>query len=117
VLVPILLGRGYTVRVLNRLLFGLEPLGAVSTNTTFELIPGDVRDIQTVFTAMKGCDAVIDLASIVGDSACAIDTQLSVEVNCGATRLFIDIFKARAATVSFRIHMQCIWRCLGSLSE
>jgi nucleoside-diphosphate-sugar epimerase len=117
VLVPILLGRGYTVRVLNRLLFGLEPLGAVSTNTTFELIPGDVRDIQTVFTAMKGCDAVIDLAAVVGDSACAIDTQLSVEVNYGASVCSSISAKLTLATVSFRIHMQCIWRRLGSLSE
>jgi nucleoside-diphosphate-sugar epimerase len=92
-LVPILLGRGYKVRVLDRLLFGSEPLNAVQGNANFELMVGDVRDIETVVAAVRDCDAVIDLAAIVGDPACAVNQQLSLEVNRAATRMLIDICK------------------------
>jgi nucleoside-diphosphate-sugar epimerase len=92
-LVPLLLSRGYKVRVLDRLLFGIEPLDAVLKHPNFELIVGDVRDIQSVVGAVRECDAVIDLAAIVGDPACAINKQLSVEVNRAATRMLIEICK------------------------
>lgn len=91
IVVPMLLGRGYKVRVLDRLLFGSESLSAVHEHPAFELKVGDVRDIQAVVGAMKQCDAVIDLAAIVGDPACAINRQLSLEVNRAATRMLIEI--------------------------
>jgi nucleoside-diphosphate-sugar epimerase len=91
VLVPILLDRGYRVRVLDSLLFGKESLKAIEKHANFELIPGDVRDIQAVVQTMKGVDAVIDLAAIVGDPACEENPQLAVEINRAATRMLIDI--------------------------
>ncbi len=92
-LVPMLLRRGYKVRVLDRLLFGADSLAEVQDNSNFELMVGDVRDIQMVVGAVKHCDAVIDLAAIVGDPACAVNKRLSLEVNRAATRMLIDISK------------------------
>ena len=90
-LVPMLLDRGYRVRVLDSLLFGKESLRAVENHPHFELIPGDIRDIRVVVETMKGCDAVIDLAAIVGDPACKEHPQLATEVNRAATRMLIDV--------------------------
>ncbi len=53
-LVPLLLDRGYKVRVLDSLLFGKESLKSVEKHLNFELIQGDVRDIQTVVQSTKG---------------------------------------------------------------
>ena len=92
-LVPMLLSRGYKVRVLDRLLFGPEPLEGVRENPNFELHVGDVRDIEAVVAAVRDCDAIIDLAAIVGDPACAVNHQLSLEVNRAATRMLVDICK------------------------
>ena len=92
-LVPILLSRGYRVRVLDRLLFGAESLDGLRGNPYFELMVGDVRDIEAVVAAVRDCDAVIDLAAIVGDPACAVNQQLSLEVNRAATRMLVDICK------------------------
>lgn len=90
-LVPLLLDRGYRVRVLDSLLFGKESLKAVEKHSNFELVPGDVREIEAVVQTMKGCDAVIDLAAIVGDPACAENPQLATEINRAATRMLIDV--------------------------
>jgi len=90
-LVPLLLDRGYQVRVLDSLLFGKESLKSVEKHLNFELIQGDVRDIQAVVHATKGCDAVIHLAAIVGDPACEENPQLATEINRAATRMLIDV--------------------------
>ena len=90
-LVPMLLDRGYSVRVLDSLLFGKESLKSVENHLKFEMIQGDVRDIQAVVQTMKGCDAVIHLAAIVGDPACEENPELAAEINRAATRMLIDV--------------------------
>jgi nucleoside-diphosphate-sugar epimerase len=91
VLVPMLLERGYRVRVLDSLLFGKESLKAVETHANFELVQGDIRDMQAVVQTMRGVDAVVDLAAIVGDPACEENPRLAVEINRAATRMLVDI--------------------------
>jgi len=91
VLVPQLLARNLKVRVLDSLLFGTQPLSSFVGNPNFELVNGDVRDIQAVVEAAKDCDAAIHLAAIVGDPACDVNKQLSMEINRAATRMLIDI--------------------------
>lgn len=90
-LVPMLLERGYGVRVIDSLLFGVQSLKSVINHPKFELLRGDVRDIQMVVHATKGVDAVIDLAAIVGDPACAENPQLAAETNRAATRMLVDV--------------------------
>jgi nucleoside-diphosphate-sugar epimerase len=90
-LVPLLLQRGYRVRVLDSLLFGDVSLASFKNDPGFELLVGDVRDIQAVVHAIKGCDAVIHLAAIVGDPACEENPHLAVEINRAATRMLIDV--------------------------
>lgn len=90
-LVPMLLHRGYNVRVLDSLLFGKASVRSFENHDNCELITGDVRDIEAVVQATKGCSAVIDLAAIVGDPACEENTQFAAEVNRAATRMLIDV--------------------------
>lgn len=92
-LVPMLLERGYKVRVLDSLIFGSDSLSPVASHINYEFVRGDVRDIQAVVNAMKGCDAVIHLAAIVGDPACEIDRSLTIEINRVATRMLVEIAK------------------------
>jgi nucleoside-diphosphate-sugar epimerase len=91
VLVPLLLRRGYRVRILDSLLFGDDALKSVKSDPSFELVRGDVREIEAVVQAMKGCDAVVDLAAIVGDPACEENPKLATEINRAATRMLIDV--------------------------
>lgn len=96
-IVPQLLERGYRARVLDLFLFGEESLATVKYNPYCELVYGDVRDIKAIVEAMRGCDAVIDLAAIVGDPACNENKPLAIEINRAATRLLVDIARGYGA--------------------
>ena len=91
VVVARLLQRGFKVRVLDSFLFGENALDDVRTRANCELIRGDVRDIGAVVKAIRGCDAVVDLAAIVGDPACEDNKHLAMEVNRAATRMLADV--------------------------
>jgi nucleoside-diphosphate-sugar epimerase len=94
VVVAQLIARGSKVRVLDAFLFGDKSLDAVKSNPNCELVRGDVRDAAVVAAAMKGCDAVVHLAAIVGDAACDENQQLAAEVNRAATRTLIEMAPA-----------------------
>jgi nucleoside-diphosphate-sugar epimerase len=91
VVVKQLLARGFNVRVLDSFLFGEGSLEDAKKNPNCELVRGDVRDIGAVVQAMRGCDAVVHLAAIVGDQACEENKQLAMEVNRAATRMLVDV--------------------------
>jgi nucleoside-diphosphate-sugar epimerase len=92
-LVEDLLGLGYRVRVLDSLLYGSEPLLPVRNHSDFQLMVGDCRNMQDVVRAVRGIDAIVDLAAIVGDPACEQDRDAALEINYGATRMLIEVAK------------------------
>jgi nucleoside-diphosphate-sugar epimerase len=91
VVVARFLQRGFRVRVLDSFLFGENSLDDIKEHAGCELVRGDVRDIGAVVKAMRGCDAVVHLAAIVGDPACDDNKQLAMEVNRAATRMLSDV--------------------------
>jgi len=86
-----LLDRGYTVRVLDNLTYGIHGLREISNHPKFGFIKGDRRDIQTAVEAVKGIDAVIHLAAIVGDPASALDPEETIEIDYLGTRMLADV--------------------------
>ena len=82
---------GKQVRVLDRLLHGQRYVAAALERDGIEVVEGDVRDGTVRATALAGVDAVVHLAAIVGDPACARDPELSNDVNvCASTALVAD---------------------------
>lgn len=79
-------GAGHEVRVLDSLLHDQEAVAALLEGAGAELVRGDVRDADARRTALAGADAVVHLAAIVGDPACALDPELSREVNVEGSR-------------------------------
>jgi nucleoside-diphosphate-sugar epimerase len=98
VLVDDLLRRGWPVRVLDALTVGDgRSLLHVWGRPGFEFVRGDVRVPEMRAAALAGADAVVHLASIVGDPACTRDPDLAREVNQGATTALVS--EAAAAGV------------------
>ena len=86
-----LLSRGYAVRVLDRLMYGTDPLREFVGHPQFKLIEGDVTDIAKLTEAVNGCRAVVHLAGLVGDPACAVDPDYTIHTNIVATRMAHDV--------------------------
>jgi nucleoside-diphosphate-sugar epimerase len=90
VVVHELLAAGRAVRVLDALIHASVPsLLLAWTDANFEFVQGDVRDLEARRTALRDVGAVVHLAAIVGDPACAREPELAQEVNFEATRLLV----------------------------
>ena len=92
-LLPKLLARGYHVRLLDLFLFGRDPIAKVVGHPNLDIIQADFRHVDQIVQAMRGVDDVIHLGAIVGDPACALDQELTVEVNLMATRMIAEVAK------------------------
>jgi nucleoside-diphosphate-sugar epimerase len=86
-LVPMLLAAGHEVLVLDSLMYGGGGILPLFGLEGFDFIRGDVTDAATLKRALRGRDAVIHLAAIVGYPACKRDPDVAVKVNLEATRL------------------------------
>jgi nucleoside-diphosphate-sugar epimerase len=80
---------GAQVRVLDSLLHGQEDIAAEQEQAGVTVVRGDMRDADARARALDGADAVVHLAAIVGDPACALDPALSHEVNVAATESLV----------------------------
>ncbi len=96
-LLPELLERGHHVRVLDLLLFGKSPIEKMVGHPRLELVHGDFRHVQSVVEAMRDIDTVVHLGAIVGDPACNLDEDLTIDVNLSATRVLAQL--AQSANV------------------
>jgi nucleoside-diphosphate-sugar epimerase len=90
VLVHRLLGAGYRVAVLDSLVFGGQALLPLLAQANFRFIPGDVRDRASLDRALDGAAAVVHLAAIVGDPACAAAPETALAVNRDASIGLLD---------------------------
>jgi nucleoside-diphosphate-sugar epimerase len=94
-LVERLLDLGLEVSVLDAMHFGEETLSRVAGHPKLSVIREDFRHIEALTRAVSGVGSVIHLGGLVGDPACAVDTELTVDVNVTATKVIGEIAKAR----------------------
>lgn len=92
-LLPRLLDKGYHVRLFDLLLYGTEPIQDVLYHPHLEIVRADFRQVEEVVHAMRNIETVIHLGAIVGDPACALDEELTIEVNLMATRMVAEVAK------------------------
>ena len=90
VLVRKLLKLGYKVKVLDILLYGDESIRELYLDHNFQFIQGDCRNMQDVIQSLEGMDAVIHLGEIVGDPACSLNPDFTIEVNYMATKTLAE---------------------------
>jgi nucleoside-diphosphate-sugar epimerase len=107
VLLPKLLARGHSVRVLDVGYFGVGHLRAVQPR--IHLVREDVRRLITDpgfgRELLDGCDCVIHLAAISNDPSAELNAELTQEVNCQATEALATL--ARATRVKFVFSSSC----------
>lgn len=107
VLVRQLLQKQYKVKVVDILNFGGESLLGVFNHPNFEFLKGDVRDKSVMLKAIEDIDAVVHLAAIVGDPACAEDPDTAQETNYDASVMLFDLCKNSSQIKRFIFASTC----------
>jgi nucleoside-diphosphate-sugar epimerase len=85
VVVDELLAMGRRVRVLDALIHDQSSVASSLSERGADVMRGDLRELDARRTSLEGVDAVVHLAAIVGDPACAREPETSYQVNVEAT--------------------------------
>jgi nucleoside-diphosphate-sugar epimerase len=93
VLTPLLLKAGYSVRVLDLLIYGAQVFDEVKDDPKLQVIKGDLRDEKLLRSSLQGVDAVIHLACISNDPSFELDPKLGRSINYEAFIPLVDIAK------------------------
>src|SRR3989440_7366925 len=88
-LTRMLLDRGYHVRILDRFDYGRSGIEGLQ-HPRLEVIQGDICNSRTVSQAVRDVDGVLALAAIVGDPACNLDPEETIDLNYAATKVLIE---------------------------
>ncbi len=88
-LTRMLLDRGYHVRVLDRFDYGRAGLEGLQ-HPNLQVIQGDICNSRDVSRAVRNVDGVIALAAIVGDPACNLDPEETINLNYTATKILAE---------------------------
>ncbi|HEY7838602.1 MAG TPA: NAD(P)-dependent oxidoreductase [Terriglobales bacterium] len=86
-----LLRDGYRVRILDNLTYGDRAIQPLLNHPKLELLRADMRHLESLALAVRTVDSVVHLGAIVGDPACALDNETTVEINLLATRMVRDL--------------------------
>lgn len=81
VLTPLLLKKGYFVRIVDALIFNQNPPAADLNSNNFEFIKGDLRNHKVLKSALKDIDIIIHLAALVGEPVCRKNPDLCYKIN------------------------------------
>ena len=81
VLTEILLNKGYSITVLDNLLYKQTSVAPFTHHRKFNFVLGDVNDTKLLKKLVSENDILIPLAAIVGMPACAANPEMTIKVN------------------------------------
>ena len=86
VLYPLMQNEKWSVNIFdNHLYKDLKPV--------HPYIEGDIRDIKQLEDSIKRFDVIVNLAAIVGNPGCLVDTELAIDINCIGARKIAETCK------------------------
>ena len=91
VLVPKLIKKGYSVKVIDLYLYGDDVLDAVKNHPNLKEIKGDIRNKELLKKEIPNSNAVIHLACISNDPSYELDPDLGKSVNYDAFINLVDV--------------------------
>lgn len=101
VLTKNLVERGYKVKVLDSLIYGMNGIAHLIEEKSIDLINGDIRDQKIVEKSIDGVDCVVHLAGIVGEPLCSKIPEAAKQINQLATANLVSSCKNRVSRFIF----------------
>ena len=99
ILVEHLLREGFSVAVIDNLMYGQRPLFHLCHYDTFTFHYGDVRDESLLRQELRRADVIIPLAAVVGAPACDRNPWLARAINVEAIRRLDSLRSPRQLVV------------------
>ena len=93
-LIEILITNNKKVRVLDNFMYGKDSIKKYAKTKNLQVYEAECHDIVKLIPAMEGCSAVVHLAGLVGDPACAVSPELTRYTNILSTRITFLIAKS-----------------------
>ena len=93
-LVPMLLNKGFKVRVFDTFWYGESVFASVLSNPNLQLITGDIRDLSAISNALKNATDVIHLACISNDPSFDLNPLLGKSINLDSFEPLVNIAKS-----------------------
>jgi len=93
-LVDMLLQTEHSVRVYDALLY------EESYRKPVDFVYGDIRDSERLLPHLQWADAVVWLAALVGDGACALNPEVTVDINQKPVKWLAEVFDGRIVFMS-----------------
>ncbi len=94
-----LLGAGFRVHAIDNLMYGPAGILPLFVHPNFSFSKLDVLEHKLLLKELKGADAVIHLAGLVGYPLCKKHPELAVRVNVDGTRTVAEGMPADAALI------------------
>src|SRR3989338_3956386 len=96
-----LVNKGYTVTVLDNLMYNQNSLLHLFHNKRFNFVYGDVRDTNLLKKITPDFDFILPLAAIVGANASESSPELSQAINLGAIKTINQIRNSKKQKIIF----------------
>ncbi len=104
VLCEMLMDQGHTVKILDRLYFGREPLAELGERPGLQVVKDDIRYVDAA--PFEGVEVVMHLAAISNDPSCDLDPEISQSINVAGTIRVGELAK-RAGVKRFIFSSSC----------
>lgn len=88
-----LLNEGYKVRIFDQFMFGENAILSLKKNKNLTIIKGEIGEWQKLRESLNGVYAVIHLAGLVGDPACIVNKELTIQMNIVSTKIIKELSK------------------------
>lgn len=89
-LTEMLLNNDYKVVLLDNHIYGNHGVSHLKNHPQLEIIHGDIANIKDVVKSLKDVDTIIALAAIVGDPACGVNPQETLNLNYESSKILIE---------------------------
>ena len=96
VLCQVLSSAGHQVQIIDSVPNGGQHILGLLNNDGFKFSNVDVRDLDNYSSLLDETDAVVHLAAIVGDPACARDPELAKQVNFDSSMALFNLAKRKS---------------------
>ena len=80
----------YEVVLLDNHLYGSHGISHLKDHKNLSIIHGDISNIKDVVKSLKDVDTIIALAAIVGDPACSVSPQETLNLNYESSKILIE---------------------------